>query len=129
MNRLSCTQQELILKCLLDGNSIRATSRITGHARNTISSLLARAGTACAKFHDKMVRNISAKRVEVDEIWGFCEAKDKSIKRGKKGYGSVWSWLAIDKDTKLLLSYHLGKRTESDAKTFMKDLSARPKMN
>lgn len=125
MNRLSKDRQELIIKCLVDGCSIRATARITGHARNTISALLVKVGMACKDLHDKKMRNIKAARIEADEMWGFCGCKDKGLKKGKQGIGSVWTWLAIDPDTKLVASWLLGRRTDREANALMYDLSNR----
>ncbi|MCG8511882.1 MAG: IS1 family transposase [Rhodospirillales bacterium] len=125
MNCLSKERQVLILKCLLDGCSIRTTSRITGHARNTISALMVKVGKACIRFHDKKVRNLPSNRIQVDEMWGFCGCKDKALGRGARGLGSVWTWIAFDPASKMAVSWRLGKRTEQEAKRLMYDLSER----
>jgi IS1 family transposase len=112
----------------VEGASIRAVSRMTGVARNTISTLLLDAGMACAAYQDKALRNLPAKRVQCDEIWSFIGAKDKNVpteKQGQFGVGSVWTWTAIDADTKLICSWMVGNRDADAAYEFMKDLRSR----
>ena len=112
---------------LVEGNSIRATSRQTGIAKGTILSLLRDVGAHCKNYHDRFVRGVSAKRVQADEIWSFVGAKDRNIPREKKGYGrgDVWTFTAIDADTKLMIAYRLGTRDFATAKPFLLDLADR----
>ena len=128
MNRLSIEERSKILACLVDGNSIRATCRITGVAKGTVLKLLADVGAACRTYHDQHVRNVKAKRVQCDEIWSFCHAKAKNLHedyKGVFGYGDVWTWTAIDADSKLIVSYSVAGRDATSANNFVKDLSGR----
>jgi hypothetical protein len=105
MNRTSTEKRAQIIACLAEGNSIRATSRLTGAAKNTIVKLLCDAGRACSAYQDKVFRNLKCKRIQCDEIWSFVYAKDKNLPeemRGKNGVGSVWTWTALCPDTKLI---------------------------
>src|SRR4051812_20722744 len=113
MNRLATADRVRVISALVEGNSIRATVRMTGVAKNTIVKLLADLGRACAAYHHDQVRGLACKRVQVDEIWAFCYAKQKNVpadKRGKFGYGDVWTFTGIDADTKLCVSYLVGLR-------------------
>jgi IS1 family transposase len=128
MNRLPFEKQVAVVSALVEGNSIRATSRMTGVAKGTIISLLESIGTACAEFHNRTVRNLKCKRVQCDEIWNFCYAKEKNVpadKRGQFGYGDVWTWVGIDADTKLNVSYLVARRDVASACAFMQDLADR----
>ncbi|MGD0631513.1 MAG: IS1 family transposase [Terracidiphilus sp.] len=127
MNRLDNAKRAQVVGCLVEGSSIRATVRMTGVAKNTVSKLLVELGEACSLFHDAHVRNVSAKRIQCDEIWSFCYGKDKNVTKEQKakGAGSVWTWTAIDADTKLIVSYVCGGRDASFALEFMKDLALR----
>jgi len=128
MNRLSQEQRTQVIAALVEGNSIRATVRMTGVAKNTVAKLLAEIGTACAEYQDKVFRNLSCKRIQCDEIWNFVYAKDANIpadKQGQFGVGSVWTWAAIDADTKLIPSWVVGRRDAGTAFAFMHDLAAR----
>jgi IS1 family transposase len=127
MNRLDINRRAQVLKALVEGNSIRATVRMTGVAKNTVTKLLVDLGKACTEFHDKYVRNISAKRIQCDEVWCFCYAKEKNVTLEQKanGAGGVWTWIAIDADTKLVLSYLCASRDASSAFDFMEDLASR----
>ena len=128
MNRLSTEKRVQILTCLVEGNSIRATSRIAGVAKNTVVKLLVDAGKACSEYQDKTLRNLSCKRLQCDEIWSFCYAKQKNIpNRGKFGYGDVWTWTAICADTKLIPSWFVGDRSAEIARFFIEDLASRLK--
>jgi hypothetical protein len=101
----------LALQLLLEGNSIRSTERITNLDRNTIMSLLVRAGERCADLMDSKMRNLSCKRLEIDEIWGFVGKKERNVKMGDSlQVGSVWTFCAIDADTKLVPSFVMGQR-------------------
>jgi len=113
---------------LVEGNSIRSVSRMTGAARNTITTLLVDLGKACAAYQDRVVRNLTSTRIECDEIWAFCYAKARNVpedKRGEFGYGDVWTWTAIDPDTKLIPSWLVGTRDLDDAMAFVADLGSR----
>ena len=128
MNRLNNEERARILNCLVEGNSIRATCRMTGAAKGTVMKLLADVGTACKRFHDEHVRNVKSLRVQCDEIWSFCYAKEKNVPeeyRGVFGYGDVWTWTAICADTKLMISYRIGFRDAPEALRFMDDLRSR----
>src|SRR6202162_5025191 len=130
MNRLTNDQRIQVIKQICEGSSIRTTVRLTGVAKNTIVKLLREIGSVCAKFHDKHVRNLTCKRIQCDEIWSFCYAKDKNVpadKRGIFGFGDVWTWVAIDADTKLVPSFMVGTRGSQTAKAFMDDLASRLK--
>ena len=107
MNQLPMAKRVAVVSALVEGNSLRSTCRMTGVAMNTVLKLLAELGAACARYHDDAVRNVDAKRIQCDEIWQFCYAKSKNVpedKKGTFGYGDVWTWAAIDADTKLILS-------------------------
>jgi len=128
MNRLNREKQVQVLKSLIEGNSIRATVRLTGAAKDTVIKLLESVGAACADYQDKVLRNLTCKRVQCDEIWSFCYAKDKNVpaeKQGKFGFGSVWTWVAIDADTKLVPCWRIGDRNAWHAQHFMYDLASR----
>jgi IS1 family transposase len=128
MNKLTTSKRAQILSALVEGNSLRATSRMTGASKVTILRLLEAIGPACADYQDKALRNLSCKRIQCDEIWQFCYAKDKNVpadKRGTFGYGDVWTWVAIDADTKLVPTFAVGTRGAATAKHFMDDLASR----
>ncbi|HEY1654654.1 MAG TPA: IS1 family transposase [Candidatus Tumulicola sp.] len=130
MNRLPLAKRVQVLSALVEGNSIRGTCRMTGVALNTVLKLLADVGDACAAYHDDTIRNLSCVRVQCDEIWSFCHAKERNLKpklRGLDGYGDLWTWVGIDADTKLLVSWIVGKRTPLFARRFMQDLASRIK--
>jgi IS1 family transposase len=101
---------------------------MTGVAKNTILRLLAQVGMACADFQDRVLRNLKCKRIQCDEIWQFCYAKEKNVpqeKKGQFGYGDVWTWVAIDADTKLVSSFMLGNWDARTARIFIDDLASR----
>ena len=128
MNRLPFSKQVAVVSALVEGNSIRSTSRMTGVAKGTILTLLEDIGTACAAFHDRAVRNVRSRRVQCDEIWQFCYAKEKNVPaalKGQFGYGDVWTWTAVDADTKLTIAYLIGKRDAGCAFEFIQDLASR----
>jgi IS1 family transposase len=128
MNKLTNERRTQVVKCLCEGLSIRSTVRMTGVAKNTIVKLLAEIGIACNKFQDTALRNLNCKRVQCDEICPFCYAKDKNVpkeKRGEFGYGDIWTWTAIDSESKLILSWVVGKRDAGTAHEFMQDLASR----
>jgi len=128
MNKLSQQKQTQVISALVEGNSIRATVRMTGVAKNTIVKLLANIGMACAEYQDKVFKNLTCKRIQCDEIWSFCYAKEKNVPKDKKGifgYGDVWTFTAICADTKLVPAWHIGRRDLENATLFMGDLSSR----
>lgn len=127
MNRLTISDRSRIVSCLIEGNSIRATCRMTGAAKGTVLKLLADMGAVCAAYHDEHVRNVRAKRVQCDEIWSFCYAKDRNTSDDQKaqGAGSLWTWTALDADTKLMVSYLCGGRDARWGMAFMEDLASR----
>lgn len=128
MNRLNIQDRARILSCLTEGNSLRSTSRMVGVSINTVTKLLIDIGIACSDYQDKVFHNIRCKRVQVDEIWSFCYAKEKNLpddKRGVLGYGDVYTWVAIDADTKLVPSWLVGKRDAEYANLFINDLASR----
>jgi len=116
-----------VVAALVEGNSIRSTCRMTGVAKGTVLTLLANLGEACAAYHNEHVRNVPAKRVQCDEIWSFCYGKDRNISDEKKadGAGSLWTWTALDADSKLIVSYLCGGRDASWGLSFMEDLASR----
>lgn len=127
MNVLDGSKRKQIVACLVEGNSIRATCRLTGAAKGTVLKLLADLGEACMAYHDANVRGLRSKRVQCDEIWSFVGAKDKNVLPDEQGFGrgSVWTWTAIDADTKLIASYLVGTRDAGCAYEFMNDLAGR----
>lgn len=128
MNKLPLEKRAQILHLLCEGNSIRAVTRLTGISKNTVTKLLIDAGKACASYHDEYVRDVKAKRVQVDEIWAFCYAKSKNVPSAKsapEGAGDVWTWTALEADTKLIVSYLVGGRDGEYAMAFMDDLRGR----
>ncbi|MCX5722133.1 MAG: IS1 family transposase [Nitrospirae bacterium] len=128
MNKLTQAKRVQIIAALVEGNSIRATCRMTGAAKGTILKLLADLGTACAAYQDRALRNLPCKKIQCDEIWSFCYAKEKNVPeemKGKLGFGDVWTWTAIDADSKLIVSYLVGGRSAEYAKKFIDDLASR----
>jgi IS1 family transposase len=128
MNKTSTEKRAQILACLAEGNSMRATSRLTGVAINTVVKLLCDAGKACSEYQDKAFVNLKCKRIQCDEIWSFVYAKDKNLPeemQGKNGVGSVWTWTALDSDTKLIPCWFVGSRDAGAAYHFIHDLKAR----
>jgi IS1 family transposase len=128
MNRLSRKERAQIIRLLVEGNSLRAATRISGHSINTVSKLLVEIGEACAAYQDRTIRNLTGTRFECDEIWAFCYAKAKNVPephRGEFGFGDVWTWTAIDADSKLIASWLIGQRMEGEAIDFMRDLASR----
>src|ERR1017187_3925100 len=128
MNRLNNEQRTQIITALVEGNSLRATARMCGVAFNTVLKVVPEIGRACADYQDKTLRNLTCKRIQCDEIWSFCYAKDKNVpadKRGKFGFGDVWTWTAIDPQSKLIVSWLVGGRDAGSAREFMHDLAER----
>ena len=107
MNKLSIERQAQVIKVLCEGNSIRSTARITDSSINTVVKLLKEVGAACLEYQDRNLRHLSSKRIECDEIWNFCYAKEANVpedKKGKLGYGDIWTFVGIDAESKLLLA-------------------------
>jgi len=128
MNKLSTEDRVKVIASLVEGNSIRATVRMTGIAKNTIAKLLEEIGSVCAEYQDVNLRNLRCKRIQCDEIWSYCYAKQKNVpedKQGQFGFGDVWTWTAIDADSKLVVSWYVGLRNAEHAKVFMNDLATR----
>ena len=125
MNKLTDARRVAIVKALVEGNSMRATARLTGASLNTVVKLLVDMGELCALFHDAKVRQVPAKRVQCDEIWSFVGAKAKQVKAGANGAGDVWTWTAMDSDSKLMVSWLVGRRDPATAAVFMDDLAGR----
>ena len=128
MNKLTKEKRMQVVAALVEGSSINSTVRMTGVSKPTILKLLADLGKSCAKYQDEKLRNLSCKRVQADEIWSFCFAKDKNLSeemKGKFGFGSVWTWTAICADTKLMISWLVGERSVPYAVKFIDDLASR----
>jgi IS1 family transposase len=128
MNQLSTAERAQIIGCLVEGMSLRATARMAGFARNTISSLLVQIGRAASEYQDRTLRNLQSTRIECDEIWAFAHAKAKNVPerlQGQYGYGDIWTWTAIDPDSKLVASWLVGWRGEPEAVDFLMDLRGR----
>ena len=128
MNRLPVAKRVQILSMLCEGSSMRSISRVADVSINTVAKLLAEAGTACAGFHDRAVRNVAARKVQCDEIWSFCYAKQRNVKTATaapEGAGDVWTWTAIDSESKLIVSWLVGGRDAGCATDFIADLKGR----
>lgn len=128
MNKLDAAKRSQILGMLCEGMSMRAIEQLIGVSINTVSKLLIDAGPVCARLHDEMVRDVRSKRIQADEIWSFCYAKEKNVATAKAAperAGSVWTWTAIDSDSKLIVSYLIGGRDAEYANAFMQDLQQR----
>jgi IS1 family transposase len=128
MKKLSAQERGRIISLLCEGMSLRAVARVTGVARNTVEKLLRDVGAACLEYQDENLRNLPCLRVQCDEIWSFVYAKEKNIPKelqGVPGIGDVWTWTAIDADTKLVPCWHVGNRRIHDAKLFIGDLASR----
>jgi IS1 family transposase len=128
MNRLPLKERTQVIGCLCEGMSIRATSRLTGVAKGTIIRLLESVGLACDRYQADTLRDLQCRRIQCDETWGFCGTKERNLpreKRGQEGLGDMWTWVAIDAETKLIVTWHLGKRTRQDGYAFIGDLASR----
>ena len=128
MNKLPLEKRVQILSMLYEGSSMRATSRVADVSINTVTKLLVSAGLVCALFYDEAVRGVEARHVQCDEIWSFCYAKAKRVPTAKaapEGAGDVWTWTALDRDSKLIISYLIGGRDAEFANAFMQDVSER----
>jgi IS1 family transposase len=127
MRTITPSQRTQVVRCLVEGNSVRSTVRITGVAKNTIVRLLGELGCACAGYHNQYIRNLKVRRLQCDQVWSFIGAKAKNASAEKKQerWGDVWTWTAIDADTKLCVSYLVGGRDGEWAKDFMEDCAKR----
>jgi IS1 family transposase len=128
MNKLTTAKRSTIVSCLVEGMSIRSTERITGCDKKTILRLLVQLGEACREYQDRTLIDLPCKKIQCDEIWAFCYAKDKNVPesmKDKRGIGSIWTWTAICADTKLVPSFHVGTRDAACAYEFMADLASR----
>jgi IS1 family transposase len=128
MNKLSDAKRAQVVAALVEGNSIRATVRMTGVAKNTIAKFLVELGAACSEHLDKALMNLPCKRIQCDEIWSFCYAKEKNVTpeiARTHIAGDVWTWVAMDADTKLVCSWLVGQRNAKTADQFISDLKAR----
>ncbi len=127
MNKISKEERIRVISCLVEGNSLRATTRMTGVHRTTVMKLLADLGKVCSEYQDKAFRNLSCKRIQCDEIWSFVGCKQKNVRPEDKGEmrGDVWTWTAIDAETKLVPAWFVGTRDAGAAYHFMHDLAGR----
>ena len=128
MNKLSTEDRVRIVAALVEGVGVNATCRMTGVAKNTVLKLLADLGRACNEYQNQHLVNLRCKKLQCDEIWSFCYAKSKNVpyeKAGEWGYGDVWTWTALDADTKLIVTWLVGNRTANDALGFMRDVAGR----
>jgi len=128
MNKLSTERRAAVVKCLVEGNSIRSTVRITGAAKNTVAKLLVDLGRVCAEYQDRTLRGLRSQRIQCDEIWAFVGCKQQNLPRAQRrepGRGDVWTWTALDADTKLMICWPVGRRDARAASEFMSDLASR----
>src|SRR5216683_6845423 len=128
MNQLSRDRRAQIIGMMVEGNSIRAIVRMTGASKNTIVKLLEDAGEAFSAYQDRVFHDLPCKRIQLDEIWAFCYAKQRNVmlaKAAPEEAGDIWTWVAIDADTKLVPSWRIGDRSGETATEFVCDLSKR----
>lgn len=125
MNKLTLDKQVQIVSMLVEGNSIRSTSRMAGVSKDTVVSLLVKVGRACWEFHDATVISLKSKKIQCDEIWSFVYSKEKNKPEGIENAGDCWTWTAIDADSKLIVSWNIGNRDADCANTFMNDVADR----
>ena len=128
MNKLPLEKRVQILSMMVEGSSMRAISRVADVSINTVTKLLIDAGLACARFHDVAVRGVQAKQIQCDEIWSFCYAKARNVETATAApgwAGDIWTWTALDRDSKLIVSYLVGGRDSEYANAFMDDLKDR----
>lgn len=128
MNRLSLLQRAKVVSALTEGNSIRSTVRMTGIAKNTITKLVTELGPVCAQYMDRIFHNLPCRRIQCDEIWSFCYAKQKNVTpaiAAERRAGDLWTWIALDADTKLVCSWLVGDRDVINANEFIRDLASR----
>jgi len=128
MNKLPLETRVRVLTMLVEGSSMRSISRVCDVSINTVTKLLVDAGKVCMAFHDEKVRKVTAQRVQADEIWSFSYCKARNVRGAKsapEGAGDIWTWTGIDADSKLMISWHVGDRTQDTGIAFMSDLRAR----
>lgn len=127
MNKLSIEERKKIVAALVEGNSMRAIARMSDVSRNTVNKLLCDLGRACSEYQDKAFRNLKSRRIQCDEIWSFVQAKEKncSAKMKAKGAGDIWTWVALDPDSKLVPCWFIGQRHAGCAYHFLADLKER----
>ena len=126
MNKLPIEKRVQIINLLVEGSSLRAASRIADCSINTVTKLLVDVGRACERFHDEKVRGIKAAKIQADEIWSFVYSKQKNVPDGMENEaGDIWTWTAIDSDSKLIVSWYVGDRTAFTANLFMQDVANR----
>lgn len=128
MNKLPIEKRVQILNMLVEGSSMRATSRVADVSINTVTKLLVDVGNACADYQDANLRGLTCKRIQCDEIWSFCYSKKKNVPASHQdefGFGDVWTWVAIDAQTKLVPCWHVGERDAASANEFVEDLAGR----
>jgi IS1 family transposase len=128
MNKLSSKQRGQVLQMMAEGIALRAITRLTGISRTTLIKLLEDAGQAFSEYQDRVLVNLSCKRVQVDEAWAFCYAKQKNVAKAKaapEGAGDIWTWVGLDADTKLVASFYVGARDSEAAANFIYDLAPR----
>lgn len=128
MNCLNSSKRSQVVAALVDGVGVNATTRMTNVSKPTVLKLLVDLGAACATYQDRTIRGVRSRRIQVDEIWQFVYAKAKNVpddKRGTFGYGDVWTWVAIDADSKLVPSWRIGPRDAGTAYELITDLASR----
>jgi len=128
MNKLPPERRAAVIRCLVEGNSIRSTVRITGAAKNTVTKLLVELGHTCWEYQNQTLRGLNSKRVQCDEIWSFVGAKEKNVpqhRQGEFGVGDVWTWTAMDADSKLMICWQVGERDAAAAYDLISDLESR----
>src|SRR6266568_5898741 len=128
MNRLDEARRAQVIRCIVEGNSIRSTVRITGVAKNTIAKLIVEVGYAAAAYENRVLCNLKCKRIQCDEIWSFVYAKERNVTpeiSAKRTAGDIWTWMALDADSKLVVSWMIGDRSATTAKNFIDDLAGR----
>ncbi len=128
MNRLPLDARTRVVAAICEGAGIRSTVRMTGVAKNTIQLLLRDVGRVCDAYQHHSLRGLKTERVQCDEIWSFCHTKERNLKpeeRGTMDRGDHWTWTALDADSKLIITWHLGKRAKEDAEAFIADLAPR----
>jgi hypothetical protein len=123
MNKLSMSDRAGIIRGLVEGTSVRSIGRMTGHSKGAVLRLLVEVGEFCSTYQDHALRNLPCNRVEADEIWGYCGAKEKNAT--KPGQGDLWTYTAICAESKLVISWLVGKRNHHNTQSFMKDVAAR----
>jgi IS1 family transposase len=125
MKKTAATKRVAVVRCLVEGCSMASTTRMTGVSKNTVAKLLVDTGNVCREWHDENVRGLNTERVQADEIWAFVGAKQKNVEKGKSGHGDCWTWVALDADSKLAITWLLGERDGGTAWDFTHDLAGR----